>query len=727
MVGAELEIAPATAGRGVARSRQSRTGKAMSRQVPLERTRNIGIMAHIDAGKTTTTERVLFYTGITYKIGEVHDGTAVMDWMAQEQERGITITSAATTCMWRDHRINIIDTPGHVDFTAEVERSLRVLDGAVAVFDAVGGVEPQSETVWRQADKYRVPRICFVNKMDRVGADFQRTLTQIREKLQANPVAVQLPLGAEDGFAGVIDLVAMKAVRYRDESLGAESLLEEIPADRLEEATAAREALIEKVCEVDDRLLEKYLHGEPIAADEIVPILRRRTVESVREEEAPFVPVLCGSAFKNKGVQPLIDAVVDYLPSPADIPAVTGTAPDGDAVLERPARDAAPFSALAFKIMTDPYVGQLAFIRVYSGVMASGATIYNPRLGRRERIGRLLKMHANKREEIEQVYAGDIAAAVGLKTVATGDTICDRAHPVVLEAMEFPTPVITLAIEPKTKADQEKLGQGLAKLTTEDPTFQVRTDVETGQVVVSGMGELHLEIIVDRLRREFGVAATVGRPQVAYRETLTRSAQAEGRHVKQTGGRGQYGHVKLSVLPGQSGDGFVFENRIFGGAIPKEFIPSVEAGVREAVTTGILAGYPIEDVTVTLLDGSSHDVDSSEVAFKIAASMAFREAARRAAPVLLEPIMKVEVVVPEVYMGDIIADINGRRGKVKSMEAHGGTQIVNARVPLAEMFGYATELRSRTQGRATYTMHFERYDQVPQAVSEQIVARIQGR
>ena len=699
----------------------------MSRQVPLERTRNIGIMAHIDAGKTTTTERVLFYTGITYKIGEVHDGTAVMDWMAQEQERGITITSAATTCMWRDHRINIIDTPGHVDFTAEVERSLRVLDGAVAVFDAVGGVEPQSETVWRQADKYRVPRICFVNKMDRVGADFQRTLTQIREKLQANPVAVQLPLGVEEGFAGVIDLVAMKAVRYRDESLGAESLLEEIPADRLEEAKAARDVLIEKVCEVDDRLLEKYLHGEPIAADEIVPVLRRRTVESVRDEDAPFVPVLCGSAFKNKGVQPLIDAVVDYLPSPADIPSVTGTSPDGDASLERAARDDAPFAALAFKIMTDPYVGQLAFIRVYSGVMASGATIYNPRLGRRERIGRLLKMHANKREEIDQVYAGDIAAAVGLKTVATGDTICDRAHPVVLEAMEFPTPVITLAIEPKTKADQEKLGQGLAKLTTEDPTFQVRTDAETGQVVVSGMGELHLEIIVDRLRREFGVAATVGRPQVAYRETLTRPAEAEGRHVKQTGGRGQYGHVKLSVVPGQAGHGFVFEDRIFGGAIPKEFIPSVEAGVREAVTTGILAGYPIEDVTVTLLDGSSHDVDSSEIAFKIAASAAFREAARRAAPALLEPIMKVEVVVPEVYMGDIIADINGRRGKVKSMEAHGGTQIVNARVPLAEMFGYATELRSRTQGRATYTMHFERYDQVPQAVSEQIVSRIQGR
>ena len=699
----------------------------MSRQVPLERTRNIGIMAHIDAGKTTTTERVLFYTGITYKIGEVHDGTAVMDWMAQEQERGITITSAATTCMWRSHRINIIDTPGHVDFTAEVERSLRVLDGAVAVFDAVGGVEPQSETVWRQADKYRVPRICFVNKMDRVGADFRRTLTQIREKLQANPVAIQLPLGAEDGFAGVIDLVAMKAVRYRDESIGAESVIEEIPVVRLEEATVAREALIEKVCEVDDRLLEKYLHGQPIGADEIIPVLRRRTIESVRNEDAPLVPVLCGSAFKNKGVQPLIDAVVDYLPSPADIPAVTGAEPDGDEVLERPAQDDAPFSALAFKIMTDPYVGQLSFIRVYSGVMASGATIYNPRLGRRERIGRLLKMHANKREEIEQVYAGDIAAAVGLKTVATGDTICDRAHPVVLEAMEFPTPVISLAIEPKTKADQEKLGQGLAKLTNEDPTFHVRTDDETGQVVVSGMGELHLEIIVDRLRREFGVAATVGRPQVAYRETLTRPAQAEGRYIKQTGGRGQYGHVKLRVVPGPAGDGFVFENQIFGGAIPKEFIASVEAGVREAVTTGILAGYPVEDVAVTLYDGSSHDVDSSEMAFKIAGSMAFREAARRAAPVLLEPIMRVEVVVPEVYMGDIIADINSRRGKVRSMETHGGTQIVNARVPLSEMFGYATELRSRTQGRATYSMHFDRYDQVPQAVSEQIVARIQGR
>ena len=724
---AELEIE--CPGADVATGKKSRMDRVMPRQVPLERTRNIGIMAHIDAGKTTTTERILFYTGITYKIGEVHDGTAVMDWMAQEQERGITITSAATTCLWRDHRINIIDTPGHVDFTAEVERSLRVLDGAVAVFDAVAGVEPQSETVWRQADKYRVPRICFVNKMDRVGADFERTIAQIRDKLQANPVAVQLPLGAEEGFAGVIDLVRMKAVRYHDETPGADSTLEEIPADRIEEATTLRETLIEKVCEVDDQLLEKYLHGQLIGEVEIIAALRRRTVESVRHEDAPFVPVLCGSAFKNKGVQPLIDAVIDYLPSPSDIPAVTGTNPDTseESLVERPAQDDAPFSALAFKIMTDPYVGQLAFIRVYSGVMASGATVYNPRQRRKERIGRLLKMHADKREDIKHVYAGDIAAAVGLKSVATGDTICDRQHPVALEAIEFPNPVIALAIEPRTKADQEKLGQGLAKLTREDPTFRVKTDEETGQVVISGMGELHLEIVVDRLRREFGVAATVGRPQVAYREALTKSAEADGRYVKQTGGRGQYGHVKLRVMPGQPGDGIVFKNEIFGGAVPKEFIGSIEDGVREAITTGVLAGYAIEDVSVTLYDGSSHDVDSSEVAFKIAGSMAFRAAARRASPVLLEPVMKVEVVVPEAHMGDIISDLNSRRGKVKSMEAHGGTQIVNARVPLAEMFGYATDLRSRTQGRATYTMHFDRYEQVPQTVSEEIMARIQGR
>jgi elongation factor G len=685
-------------------------------------------MAHIDAGKTTTTERILFYTGITYKIGEVHDGTAVMDWMAQEQERGITITAAATTCMWRDHRINIIDTPGHVDFTAEVERSLRVLDGAVAVFDAVAGVEPQSETVWRQADKYRVPRICFVNKMDRVGADFDRTVTQIREKLQADPVAIQLPLWEEAGYVGVIDLVRMKALHYHDDTLGADPTIEDIPADRMKDALAARETLLEKVCEADDQLLEKYLQGTPLDEAEVIAALRRRTVESVRGEDAPFVPVLCGSAFKNKGVQPLIDAVIDYLPSPQDVLPVVGADPaDENIAVERPSSDDAPFSALAFKIMTDSYVGQLAFIRVYSGVMSTGTTIYNPRLGRKERVGRLLKMHADKREEIDQVYAGDIAAAVGLKSVVTGDTICDLKHPVVLERMEFPKPVITLAIEPKTKADQEKLGQGLAKLTSEDPTFQVRTDDETGQVVISGMGELHLEIIVDRLRREFDVAATVGRPQVAYRETLTKASKADYRHVKQTGGRGQYGHVKLRVVPGAPGSGFVFKNEIFGGAVPREFIGPVEAGVREAITTGVLAGYPIEDVTVTLYDGSSHDVDSSEVAFKIAGSMAFREAARRSSPVLLEPVMKVEVVVPEAYMGDVIADLNSRRGKVRSMEAHGGTQIVNANVPLAEMFGYATELRSRTQGRATYSMHFDRYEQVPRAVSEEIVARIQGR
>ena len=705
----------------------------MPRQVPLERTRNIGIMAHIDAGKTTTTERILYYTGITYKIGEVHDGTAVMDWMDQEQERGITITSAATTCMWRDHRINIIDTPGHVDFTAEVERSLRVLDGAVAVFDAVAGVEPQSETVWRQADKYRVPRICFVNKMDRVGADFDRTVRQIREKLQANPVAVQLPLGVEDGFEGIIDLVRMKAVRYAGEGPGADQVVEEIPADRIEEATTWRETLIEKVCEADDQLLERYLHGQPIEEADIVATLRRRTIRSVRHEDAPFVPVLCGSAFKNKGVQPMIDAVVDYLPSPSDIPAVAGTDPDGaggedaESLVERPAEDDAPFSALAFKIMTDPFVGQLAFIRVYSGVMASGATVYNPRQRRKERVGRLLKMHADKREDIRQVYAGDIAAAVGLKSVATGDTICDHQHPVVLEAIEFPTPVIALAIEPRTKADQEKLGRGLAKLTREDPTFRVKTDDETGQVVISGMGELHLEIIVDRLRREFDVEATVGRPEVAYREALTKPAEADGRYVKQTGGRGQYGHVKLRVMPGQPGDGFEFKNEIFGGAVPREFIGSIEAGVREAITTGVLAGYAIEDVSVILYDGSSHDVDSSEVAFKIAASMAFRAAARKASPVLLEPVMRVEVVVPETNLGDVIADLNGRRGRIKSMEAHGGTQIIDSRVPLAEMFGYATDLRSRTQGRATHTMHFDRYEQVPKAVSEEIMARIQGR
>ncbi len=718
-------------GAGDAKSRTRVAGK-MSRQVPLERTRNIGIMAHIDAGKTTTTERILYYTGITYKLGEVHDGTAVMDWMAQEQERGITITSAATTCFWREHRINIIDTPGHVDFTAEVERSLRVLDGAVAVFDAVGGVEPQSETVWRQADKYRVPRICFVNKMDRVGADFDGTLEQIRAKLQANPVAVQMPIGSDDGFVGVIDLVAMKAIRYKDETLGAESVTEDIPSEYREQAMHLREQLVEKVSETDDDLLNKYLHGEALPEEGIRAALRRRTIESVRNEEAPFVPVLCGSAFKNKGVQPLIDAVINYLPSPPDIPPMTGITPDTSEddpnyLVERVADDTAPFAALAFKVMTDPYVGQLTFIRVYSGVMQTGSSIVVSGRGRTERIGRLLKMHANKREEIKKVYAGDIAAAVGLKSVGTGDTICDPQHPVVLESMDFPSPVISLAIEPRTKADQEKLGQGLSKLTIEDPTFQVHTDDETGQVVISGMGELHLEILVDRLQREFGVVASVGRPQVAYKETLTRPANAEGRYVKQTGGRGQYGHVKIRVVPGPPGHGFEFVNDIVRGAIPREYIKPVEQGIRDAMTTGVLAGYPIEDVSVSLYDGSYHDVDSSEAAFKVAGSMAFRDAARRGAAVLLEPVMRVEVVVPEEYMGDVIGDLNGRRGKVKSMEARGGTQIINSRVPLAAMFGYATDLRSRTQGRATFSMHFDRYEPVPGDVSDEIIARITGR
>ena len=708
---------------------QAQKSRVMPRQVPLGRNRNIGIMAHIDAGKTTTTERILYYTGITYKLGEVHDGTAVMDWMAQEQERGITITSAATTCFWRDHRINIIDTPGHVDFTAEVERSLRVLDGAVAVFDAVGGVEPQSETVWRQADKYRVPRICFVNKMDRVGADFAGTVEQIRNKLQANPVAVQMPIHTADGFAGVVDLVSMQAVRYVDETLGAESVVAEIPEECREEAEHLRELLIEKVSEASDEILDKYLHGAPIHEDEIRATLRRRVIESVRGGEAPFVPVLCGSAFKNKGVQPLLDAVVAYLPSPGDVPPISGAdprKPEGAAV-ERPADDDAPFSALAFKIMNDPFVGQLTFIRVYSGVMKSGSTVFNPVRGRRERVGRLLKMHANKREEIRQVYAGDIAAAVGLKSVGTGDTICDQQHPVVLESMEFPSPVVSLAIEPETESEQEKLAVALARLTVEDPTFRVKTDEQTGQVVISGMGELHLEVLVDRLRREFGVIAAVGRPQVAYRETLTRPAESEARYVKQTGGRGQYGHVKIRVVPAQPGHGFEFADDIVGGSIPREFIKSVREGIRDAMTTGVLAGYPIEDVSVSLYDGSHHAVDSSEMAFRMAGSMAFREAARKAGAVLLEPAMRLEVVVPEEYMGDIITDLNSRRGRVRSMEAHGGTQIINARVPLAGMFGYATDLRSRTQGRATFSMHFERYEQVPEQVGDEIVARIQGR
>jgi elongation factor G len=701
----------------------------MPRTISLDRCRNIGIMAHIDAGKTTTTERILFYTGITYKIGEVHEGTAVMDWMEQEQERGITITSAATTCSWRDHRINIIDTPGHVDFTAEVERSLRVLDGAVAVFDSVAGVEPQSETVWRQADKYRVPRICFVNKMDRIGADFERTFEQIKSKLQGNPVAVQFPIGSEDKFEGIIDIVRMKAIRWKDETLGADYIVEDIPADLQGKAQEYREHLLEKVSEVDDQILEKYLHGQEIPEAQIRAALRKRTIESVRKDAGAFVPVVCGSAFKNKGVQPLLDAVVDYLPSPLEIPSMTGIDPDGKegALTERPARDDAPFAALAFKIMTDPFVGQLTFIRVYSGVMTSGMAVYNATKQKTERIGRLLKMHANKREEIKEVYAGDIAAAVGLKSVSTGDTVCDEKKPVILEAMDFPEPVISLAIEPKTKADQEKLGSGLGKLMAEDPTFRVKTDQETGQTVIAGMGELHLEIIVDRLKREFSVEATVGKPQVAYKETITRAAEGEHRHVKQSGGRGQYGHAKIRIIPRKPGEGYEFVNEIVGGSIPKEYIKPIDQGIREAMTTGVLAGYPMDDVKIELYDGSYHDVDSSELAFKIAGSMAFKDAAKRAHPVLLEPVMRVEVVVPEEYMGDVIGDITRRRGHIQSMEARGGSQVINSRVPLSEMFGYATDLRSSTQGRGSYSMHFDRYEQTPASVSEEVIAKVQGR
>ena len=701
----------------------------MPRQTPLNLTRNIGIMAHIDAGKTTTTERILFYTGITYKIGEVHEGTAVMDWMEQEQERGITITSAATTCFWQEHRINIIDTPGHVDFTAEVERSLRVLDGACAVFDAVSGVEPQSETVWRQADKYRVPRICFVNKMDRIGADFKMTLGQIASKLGGNAVAIQLPIGAEDKFRGVIDLVRMKSITYKDETMGADYIVGDIPADMQAEANEYREKLIEKVAEHDEKLLEKYLSGEEITETEIKAALRNRTIKSVREEDVAFVPVICGTAFKNKGVQLLLDAVVDYLPSPLDVPAIAGIDPngkEGDPLLERPAVDNAPFAALAFKLMSDPFVGQLTFIRVYSGVLNAGSSVYNSTNGKTERIGRLLKMHANKREEIKEVYAGDIAAAVGLKSVRTGDTLCDESKAVVLESMDFPEPVISLAIEPKSKGDQEKLGVGLAKLMAEDPTFRVKTDDQTGQVVIAGMGELHLEIIVDRLKREHGVEASVGKPMVAYKETLTRPADGEMKYAKQTGGRGQYGHAKIHLFPGEPGTGYIFENKVTQGSIPKEFIKPIDQGIAEALTRGILAGYPIDDVRIELYDGSYHDVDSSEMAFKIAGSMAFQDAAKKAKPVLMEPVMRVEVVVPKDFIGDVMGDLASRRGRIQSQDDRGGTQIVNARVPLSEMFGYATDLRSRTQGRATYSMHFDRYEQAPSNVSEEVIARAQG-
>ncbi len=693
----------------------------MPRTVPLEKTRNIGIMAHIDAGKTTTTERILYYTGITYKIGEVHEGTATMDWMAQEQERGITITSAATTCFWSGVRINIIDTPGHVDFTAEVERSLRVLDGAVAVFDAVAGVEPQSETVWRQADKYSVPRIAFMNKMDRPGADFFASMESMKKRLSATPVPVQIPLGAEDKFEGVIDLIRMKAVSYTQATLGGEFSVGDIPAEYQAKAEEWREKMIELIVEVDDHLMEKYLAGEPLTEQEIHGAIRKGTI-GLR-----FTPVVCGAAFKNKGVQQLLDAIVSYLPSPLDIPPVQGIDPNKEQLVTRKADDSEPFAALIFKIMTDPFVGQLAFLRVYSGSVKSGSTVYNMTRKRDERIGRLLKMHANKREEISDVYAGDIAAAVGLRDVTTGDTICAKGHPIVLEAMEFPTPVISVAIEPKTRADQDKLGFSLAKLMQEDPTFKVHTDPDSGQTIISGMGELHLEIIVDRLLREFDVSANVGKPQVAYKETITKSAEAEGKYVRQTGGHGQYGHVKIRVEPSESGEGLEFENAIIGGKIPREFINPIEKGIGEAMESGVLAGNKVEGVKVTLFDGSYHEVDSSEIAFKIAGSMAFKTAAAKAGPVLLEPIMRVEVVVPQEYMGEVIGDLNGRRGKIAHMEPRGSSQVITAHVPLGDMFGYATTLRSLSQGRATYSMHFERYEQVPKQIADELVARAQGR
>jgi elongation factor G len=693
----------------------------MARTVPIEKMRNIGIMAHIDAGKTTTTERILYYTGRTHKIGEVHEGTAIMDWMEQEQERGITITSAATTCEWRDITINIIDTPGHVDFTAEVERSLRVLDGAVAVFDAVAGVQPQSETVWRQADKYGVPRICFINKMDRVGSDFYHSIDTIVDRLQARPVAIQIPVGAEEHFKGIVDLVSMKAIIWRDETLGAEYDEEDIPADLLDKAKSYREQMIEAVAEHDDHLFEKFVHGETISNDEIMAGIRKATIAQ------KIFPVICGSAFKNKGVQNMLDAVVDYLPSPVDVPPVQGLLPDNHEIVEeRATNDDAPFSALVFKIMTDPFVGQLAFIRVYSGRLGAGESVFNVARGRRERVGRLVKMHANKREEITEVLAGDICAAVGLKNVATGDTICDEKAPILLEKIDFPEPVIQLAIEPKTKADQEKLGVAIQKLVQEDPTLRVSTDADTGQTILAGMGELHLEIIVDRMQREFNVGANVGKPQVAYRETIRAIAEFDYTHKKQTGGSGQYARTKLRVEPFPAG-GFEFINEIHGGNIPREFIPAVEKGVKEALEGGILAGYPVVDIKVAVFDGAYHEVDSSEMAFKICASICLKEACRRAKPVLLEPVMKVEVVVPEDYMGAVNGDLNSRRGRLEGTEIRGTTYLIKAMVPLSDMFGYATELRSRTQGRGSFTMHFGQYEEVPKNISEEIVARVQGK
>ena len=677
-------------------------------------------MAHIDAGKTTTTERILYYTGVTYKIGEVHDGTAVMDWMVQEQERGITITSAATTCYWKDYKINIIDTPGHVDFTIEVERSLRVLDGAVAVFDTVAGVEPQSETVWRQADKYDVPRIAFMNKMDRVGADFFMSVESMVERLDANPVPIQIPIGAEDTFRGPIDLVTMKGIFYDDETLGASYTEGDIPEDLLPKAREYREKMIEALADVDDKIMEKYLNKEEIGPDEIKAVLRKGTLER------KLTPVICGTAFRNKGVQLLLDAIVDYLPAPLDIPPVAGKVPNSDSVIVRQASDADPFSAIAFKVMTDPFVGQLTFIRVYSGVLSAGSYVYNSTKDTKERVGRLLKMHANKREELKEVSAGDIAAVVGLKHTLTGDTLCDEKQPIILEVMVFPEPVMSVAIEPKTKVDQERLSQSLGKLTQEDPSFRVSLNEETGQTIISGMGELHLEIIVDRLLREFKVGANVGKPQVAYKETIRNVSKAEGKFIRQTGGRGQYGHVYIEIEPLEPGKGFEFENKVVGGTIPREYVPAVEKGIREAADRGILAGYPVVDIKAKLYDGSYHDVDSSEMAFKIAGSMAFKEATKKAKPVILEPVMSLEIVTPEEYMGDVIGDLNSRRGRILEIEKRGNAQVIKGQAPLAEMFGYATDLRSKTQGRATYTMQFSHYNEVPKGVSEGIIAVVRG-
>ncbi len=695
----------------------------MARTTPIERYRNIGIMAHIDAGKTTTTERILFYTGISHKIGEVHEGAATMDWMEQEQERGITITSAATTCFWsgmsrqyEQHRINIIDTPGHVDFTIEVERSLRVLDGACAVFCAVGGVEPQSETVWRQANKYGVPRLAFINKMDRAGADFLRVVEQIRTRLGANPVPIQLNIGAEDGFQGVVDLIKMKAIYWHEEDLGATYEERDIPDELLAQCQELREQMLESAAEASEALMEKYLETGDLPAEDIRQGLRMRTLAN------EIVPCLCGSAFKNKGVQAMLDAVIDYMPSPVDVPPIVGHLDDKEETeAERPADDDAPFAALAFKIATDPFVGTLTFFRVYSGVLKTGDTVYNPVKGKKERVGRILQMHANSREEIKEVRAGDIAAAVGLKDVTTGDTLCDVNNVITLERMEFPEPVISVAIEPKTKPDQEKMGIALQKLAQEDPSFRVHTDEESGQTIISGMGELHLEIIVDRLRREFKVEANVGAPQVAYRETIRKSVEAEGKFVRQSGGRGQYGHVWLRLEPQEPGAGYEFVNEIVGGVVPREFIPAVDKGVQEQMENGVIAGFPVVDVKVTLYDGSYHDVDSSEMAFKIAGSMAFREGARKASPVLLEPIMKVEVVTPEDYMGDVVGDLNRRRGVIQGMDESAAGKVIRAEVPLGEMFGYATDLRSATQGRATYTMVFEKYAEAPAAIAEEVI------